>query len=111
MDSFGPLKPIVSRIGNIAAKTAYHHAVGMAGHGVRKIESGITEYHGPDENSVNEGIRGGGGGGGGGFLGKVGNVVGKVGGILGGIENGLGSALRIGKAVAPLLPAAAALLV
>jgi hypothetical protein len=108
MDSFGPLRPIVSRIGNIAAKTAYHHAVGMAGHGVRKIQSGITEYHGPDENSVNEGIQGGGGGGG--FLNKVGNVVGKVGGIIGGIENGLGSALRIGKAVAPYLPAATAVL-
>jgi hypothetical protein len=105
----GPFRPIVSRIGNIAAKTAYHHALGVGGHGLRKIQSGITSYSGPDESSVNAGL-GGGGGGGGGILNKVGSVVGKVGGILGGIENGVGSALRIGKAVAPYLPLAAAVL-
>jgi hypothetical protein len=111
MDQFGPFRPLVSRIGNIAAKNAYHGMVGVAGHGVRKIQSGITDYSGPDENTVKAGMGGGGGKSGGGFLNSVGSTVGKVGGILGGIENGLGSALRIGKAVAPLLPAAAALLV
>jgi hypothetical protein len=104
--SFGPFRPIISRVGDIAAKNLYHGMLGGHGRGVRKMEPAITDYSAPDSATS-----GGGGGGGGGVLGKVGNVVHKVGGILGGIENGLGSALRIGKAVAPYLPAAAALLV
>jgi hypothetical protein len=110
------MRPITTRIGDIAQKHVYHAMMGRAGHGVRKLATGIVDYSGPAESVMHTAgnyagglVRGGGGGGGGGILGAVGNVVGKVGGIIGGIENGIGSALRIGKAVAPYLPLAASL--
>jgi hypothetical protein len=132
------MRPITTRIGELAQRHAYHAMVGRAGHGIRQA-TGIINYSGPSESQMvsaghyavgmakrgishaigGEGGGGGAGGyapagakggGGGGFLGAVGNVVGKVGGIIGGIENGIGTALRIGKAVAPYLPLAAAVL-
>jgi hypothetical protein len=99
MDNFGPLRPLISRVGNIAAKTAYHHAVGFAGHGVRKIQSGITDYSGPDENSINPGVGGGNGG-----------IFGGMKKIIGGVVKGIDTGMKVGAAVAPLLPAGAALL-
>jgi hypothetical protein len=99
MDNFGPLKPLMSRVGNIAAKTAYHHAVGMAGHGVRKVQSGITDYHGPDENSVNAGVGGGDNG-----------IFGGIKKVIGGVAHGIETGMKVGKAVAPYLPIAAAML-
>jgi hypothetical protein len=127
------MRPITTRIGELAQRHAYNAMVGRAGHGIRQA-TGIINYSGPSESQmvsaghyavgmakrgISHAIGGGGGGapagangggGGGGFLGAVGNVVGKVGGIIGGIENGIGTALIIGKAVAPYLPLAAAVL-
>jgi hypothetical protein len=102
------MRPITTRIGEIAQRHAYNAMVGRAGHGVRQA-TGIINYSGPAESQMPQ-ITGGMAKAGGGILGAVGNVVGKVGGIIGGIENGIGSALRIGKAVAPYLPLAAAVL-
>jgi hypothetical protein len=99
------MRPITTRIGEIAQRHAYNAMVGRAGHGVRQA-TGIINYSGPAESQMQPAAAKGGGG----ILGAVGSVVGKVGGIIGGIENGIGSALRIGKAVAPYLPLAAAVL-
>jgi hypothetical protein len=133
------MRPVFDRIGEIAKRHVYRAMLGRAGHGMRMmmpIVPGVTRYSGPGDiasraysnmdttipdlaSRVMPGKFGGRGGGenprggnprGGNVLDKVGNVTHKVGGILGGIENGIGTALRIGKAVAPFLPLAAAAL-
>lgn len=81
---------------------------------------GIMRYSSPDAMATGAMVDRGMqmvGQGGHGVLDTVHNTVNKVGGILGGIENGIGTALKIGKAaigvgkaVAPYLPLAAALL-
>jgi hypothetical protein len=131
------MRPIVTRIGEIGQRHAYQAMLGRAGHGMRQMipmTPGITSYSMPGDTSgygrramsqiygmgqqsglsetmgmANRGMQmvqqnapG--------MLDKVGGAVHKVGGILGAVESGIGTALRIGKTVAPFLPLAAALL-
>jgi hypothetical protein len=103
MDMF---TPITTRIGSIAQRNFTHALLGRAGHGVRQMVPEIANYSGPASDTVHTA--------GGlfskvtGALGGIGNAIGGVGKVIGGIENTVGSAIRIGKAVAPYLPVAAA---
>jgi phage-related protein len=104
MDMFSP---ITTRIGSIAQRNFTHALLGRAGHGVRQMVPEISNYSGPASNSVHTGnglfskVTG--------ALGGIGSAVGGVGKFLGTVEGAVGSAIRIGKAVEPFLPVAAAI--
>jgi hypothetical protein len=105
------LRPVTTRIGDIAARHVNNAMLGRMGHGTRQmtpVNTGIIDYHGPSENTVHVNSNSGGGGGGG-FFKTLGKVAGTVGNVIGGVEKAVASAVNIGKAVAPYIPVAAAL--
>jgi hypothetical protein len=104
------MRPVTTRIGDIASRHLNNAMLGRMGHGTRQmtpVQTGIIDYHGPSENTVH--LNNNSGGGGNGFFSKLGKVAGTVGGIIGGVEKAVTSAVNIGKTVAPFLPMAAAI--
>jgi hypothetical protein len=104
------LRPVTTRIGDIAARHVNNAMLGRMGHGTRQmtpVHTGIIDYHGPSENTVH--VNSSNSGGGGGFFNTIGKVAGTVGKVIGGVEKAVTSAVNIGKAVAPYIPVAAAL--
>jgi hypothetical protein len=101
------LRPVTTRIGDIAARHVNNAMLGRMGHGTKQtpLQTGIINYSGPSSNTVNSNSNSNGGGG---FFSKLGKVAGTVGNVIGGVEKAVGSAVNIAKAVAPFIPVAAA---
>jgi hypothetical protein len=103
------LRPVTTRIGDIAARHVNNAMLGRMGHGTRQmtpVNTGIIDYHGPSENTVHVESNSSGGGG---FFNTIGKVAGTVGKVIGGVEKAVVSGVNIAKAVAPFIPVAAAL--